>query len=216
VSNTPTPKSIGSVRRGGHKDDLVTSGDDRDRERGRACGDDGPRRALVGARVQPDDERSEAERRDHGERGSGGHASPARGPLTRERDDPGEDEPDAEPLDGRRHDSLRRVDGERDDRRRSGDRGHDAHRADGQAAVERGQPDEPCDPGRRGGQQLDDPGKGLSGDDDPAEHTREPDCLRHDEDGEDCEPAGGEPAEEVPDAPAGGAAEGEQRCRHLG
>ena len=112
----------------------------------RARRHDRPRRALVRACVEADDEEPEAERGHHGETRSGRDAPlpRARG-LPREGRDARQDECDPEPLQRGRRVAFRRVDRERDDRRGRRDRGDDPHRADGEPAVERAEPDEAGD-----------------------------------------------------------------------
>src|SRR6185295_18447339 len=102
----------------------------------------GPRRALVCAGVDADEEQAEAERRDDCEPGSGSDATTSV-PTWRsgEDDDARDDERHSDPLPGRGHVSPRCVHRKWNDRRRCRDRSDDPHRAYGEAAVESAEAD---------------------------------------------------------------------------
>ena len=143
-----------------------------------ARGHDCPRGALVRACVEADDEQPEAHGGHHGESRSGRDAPlpPVRG-FPREGRDTHQDECDPEPLQRGRRLTFRRVDREHHDRRRRRDRGDDAHRPDGEPAVQRAEPDEARDPGRRRWEELADSREGVARDEHPEEKAGEPDRL---------------------------------------
>ena len=186
-----------------------------DRDRGGASRCDGPRRALVGAGVDAEEEEAEPESGDEGESDSGCESGSPRGigGLSRERDDAGDDERDADPLHRSRNTAVGRVGGERHDRRGGGDRRHDAHGADREAAVESRETDDRRDAGRRSRQQLPDTGERISGGEHPERDAEKSDGLRDQENSENRKPTGGDASQEVADAPAERAGQ-RQQCRH--
>ncbi len=164
VSKRPIATSAGRSARGGRSDLRVTktAAATASDHRRRPGGHDRPGRALVGPGVEPDEEEPEAERGDDCKPRAGSDSWSAAPRLAGQRDDPGEDERDTDPLCRCRDDALGRVDRQRDEGRRGGDRRDDPHRAYREPAVQRGEPDRARQPGQRRGKELADAGKRIA------------------------------------------------------
>ena len=208
VSKTPTPTSSGSIaaRRRERRRRHERPRRRRPEPTATRAAVDRPRGALVGARVDADEEEAEAERRDDGEPGSGREAravrrgaAPARATTI-----PASDERDPEPLQRSRHVSPRRVDRERDDRRR---RPRSARRSPSRRRRSRGRGrrarSAPRLPPPRRAASSATPGNGVAGR--RATQTRTPTSPTACETARTVRTASAprcEPAEEVADAPA--------------